>query len=604
MAVWEMVVVLAIVALTLFLFLREVIPVPVTAMLAAALLMLIPARAWEGAILTPEEGLSGFANQATIAVLAMFVLSAGVERSGAVAYISQFLARIAGKSARRQALSLGAVAGPLSGFINNTPVVAVLMPVAARLARDSKHTASKLLMPLSFFAMLGGTLTVIGTSTNLLGNALLPRYGLEPFGFFSFTLVGITALVIAALYFLTIGMRLVPDRGDGDVVDRFDLKGFMAEYEVGEAGDGKTLRDMDILFAKGLQTARVVRRKHILPSPGPSFTVATGDILVIQGGRSALEQLAERSELTPVAEQKYGLSNVIEGDDQEPADIATAELVLAPGNRYEGRTIANIPFEARFGVMVLAVRHLDKVAVGPLSHARLEVGDVLLVQGSRLALERLQESSAFILTREREKPVFRTDKIAISLSIVAAVVLLASFDVTPIVTAALGGAVAMVLTGCLRIEEFLGSIHWNIVLLLAGIIPLGLALEKTGGADLLATGLIAVGSLLPPLVFLMLIFLATSLITEMLSNNASVVLLIPIVVAAAAALGLDGRPFALAVMLSASTSMLTPVGYQTNTMVFGPGNYRFRDYLRVGGPLNLMLVIALPLVIAWLFPLQ
>lgn len=599
---WEIFVVMALVVLVLYLFIREVLPVAVTAMLAAGVLMVFPARNWGGAILTPEEGLSGFSSPATIAVMMMFVISAGIERSGAVEYFSVFLRKWAGKGPRRQALTLGAMAGPLSGFVNNTPIVAVLIPVATQVAKSAGHSASKLLMPLSFFAMIGGTLTIIGTSTNLLGNALMPSYGLEPFSFFSFTLVGVVALVTAMLYFATIGMKLVPDRGAGDIVDRFDLKGLMMEFEVLPESEavGKTLAELEITRAKGAQIIRVLRGEDIIALPNKKFVVQEGDGLVVQASRDRLEELPQKTGLRSRARLRHGFDDTPGAEDA----VITAELVIAPSSRLVGRTLEDVSFREAHDALVLAIRHHDRVAIGALSKTRLAVGDVLLVQGPREALDRLGESSMFFLTREREKPVFRRDKIAISLGILLGVVVSSALGWVPIVAAAVVGAVAMVLTGCLKIEEFINSIHWPIILLLAGIIPLGIALTKSGAAAWMAGGLGTLGGYLPPILFLILVFFLTSLITEVVSNNASVVLLVPIVATAAATLGLDGRPFVLAVMLSASTSMLTPIGYQTNTMVYAPGNYRFSDYLRVGGPLNLLLAIVIPLTIAWLFPLE
>ncbi|MGB0651600.1 MAG: SLC13 family permease [Thermoplasmatota archaeon] len=602
MAVWEIGVVLAVLVVVLLLFVREVLPPAITSMLAAASLMVLPARSWSGPILSPEEGLSGFASQATIAVLSMFVLSAGIERSGAVDYLSRALTRWAGKGVRRQTLTLGGVAGGMSGFVNNTPVVAVLIPVASRLARQAGHSPSKLLMPLSFFAMLGGTLTLIGTSTNLLGNALLPRYGLEPFGFFSFTLVGVVALAAAAIYFLTIGPLLVPDRGTGDATERFDLKGFLAEVHVpGDAqAVGKTIGELGLTRPNGFQVLRLFRGDIAHSAPRKDFVVREDDLLLLQGSREGLEELQEQHGLVSLAELKHGLEPDPESGEE---GWATAELVVAPGSRVEGRTLAEMRFRDRFDAIVLALRHHDRLSIGPLAQSTLKAGDVLLVQAPESALDRLEESANFFLTRERKEPVFRPEKILMAAGIMIAVVAVSALGLLPIVAAALAGAVAMVVTGCLKVEEFIDAIHWDIILLLSGIIPLGIALEKSGAAALMADGLVAVGGLLPPLAFLMAVFLFTSLLTEMISNNASVVLLIPIVVAAAASLGLDGRPFALAVMLSASTSMLTPVGYQTNTMVYAPGSYRFSDFVRVGGPLNLALVVIIPLTIAWLFPL-
>lgn len=596
MSTFEAVIVLALVVLVMFLFIREVLPVPVTAILAAALLMLIPARNWEGPILDLEQGLSGFSSPATIAVMAMFVLSAGVERSGAVEALTHKLTRLAGKHPRRQTLALGAVAGPVSGFVNNTPVVALLIPVATRLAKQAGHRPSKLLMPLSFFAMLGGTLTIVGSSTNLLGNALLPEFGIEPFGFFSFSLVGVVALTAAGLYFATIGMRLLPERGSDQLSERFDLKGFTAEFEVDGGGDavGKSLVEMGLHRGNGVQVVRVFRGEDVIASPRQKFVMMPGDVLMVQGSRERLEKLAPGIHSLP--ESRHPIAA------QQGDAFATAELVIAPGSRLEGHSLADLHFRDQYDALVLAIRHRDRVAIGPLSRTRLTAGDVLLVQATPDALERLEETSLFFLTRERPASSFRTHKLPLALGILAAVVASAALGWTPIVVSALAGAVAMVLTGCLRLDEFLSSIHWDVVLLLAGIIPLGVALQVSGAANLLAEGLASVGHIMPPLGFLILVFLATSLVTEVISNNASVVLLIPVVVAAAMEVGLDPRPFGLTVMLAASTSMLTPVGYQTNTMVYAPGEYRFSDYLRVGGPLNLLLAVLIPLTVAWLFP--
>ena len=594
---FEAAVVLTLVVLVMYLFIREVLPVPVTAILAAALLMLIPARNWDGPILDLEQGLSGFSSPATIAVMAMFVLSAGVERSGAVEALTHRLTRLAGKRPRRQTLALGAVAGPVSGFVNNTPVVALMIPVATRLAEQAGHRPSKLLMPLSFFAMLGGTLTIVGSSTNLLGNALLPEYDIEPFGFFSFSLVGVVALATAGLYFATIGMRLLPDRGTGSLSERFDLKGFTAEFEVDGGGDavGKTLLDAGLHRGKGVQVVRIFRGEDVIASPRQRFVMMPGDVLMVQGSRDRLQSLAPGLHSLPESRHPIGA---------RPGDaFATAELVIAPGSRLEGHTLADLHFRDQYDALVLAIRHRDRVAIGPLWRTRLTAGDVLLVQATPDSHERLEETSLFFLTRERPASSFRTHKMPLAVGILSALVALAALGWTPIVVSALAGAVAMVLTGCLRLDEFLSSIHWDVVLLLAGIIPLGVALQVSGAAAWLADGLATVGHLMPPLGFLILVFLATSLVTEVISNNASVVLLIPVVVAASLELGLDPRPFGLTVMLAASTSMLTPVGYQTNTMVYAPGEYRFSDFLRVGGPLNLILAVLIPLTVAWLFPL-
>lgn len=500
----------------------------------------------------------------------------------------------------RQVGAMSVMAGPLSGFINNTPVVAVMIPAVLEVARKTGISPSKLLMPVSHVAMLGGLLTVIGTSTNLLGNAVLDDLGIRPFGFFEFTLVGLVALAAGTLYHLTFGALLLPDRGSGGIVERFDLKGFLAEYVVPPESEleGKSLRELGLTFRKGVQVVRITRAGQTVDAPHPGTRIASGDELVLEGSRQRLAELQEQG-LQALPELKHPL----DGDDAETGGIATAEVVITTGSRYVGHTVAGIDFRRRYEAQVLAVRHHGRVEMGPISESRLSPGDVLLVQATHRALDRMREKPDLFVTRERERGAYRPEKMLHAILVVLGVVLVAAMGWMDIAVAALSGAALMVILGVLRIEEFLSSIHWDIVLMLAGIIPLGVAVQKTGLADLVAQGIVSVGGDLPGLWFLVFLFLATSLITEVVSNNASVVLLVPVATAAAVGLGIDPRPVGLTVMLAASTSMLTPIGYQTNTMIYAPGNYRFRDYLRVGGPLNLLLAFVIPWAVAWQFPL-
>lgn len=584
--------VLGLVAVLLFLFVREVLPVPLTALLATIVLT-------ASGILSLEDGFSGFSNQATVAVLAMFVLSAGIHQTGAIDALTRRMSAWAGTSHRRQIAVLGLASGPISGFINNTPVVAVLIPAALQMARKAGISPSRLLMPVSNIAMLGGLLTVIGTSTTLLGNATMARLGVEPFGFFEFFLVGLVALAVGILYYLTLGLRLLPDRGTEGLVERFDLKGFLAEFLVPDDSElvGQTLREAGLSFASGRQVARLTRRGYTIDAPSPAMRIQEGDLLLVEASREGLDELGRQKGLAVLSEVEHPLKT--DGD----GDLATGEVVITTGSRYVGRTVAQIDFRNRYEALVLAVRHHGRTEVGPISKSRLSPGDVLLVQATPGALERMREKPDLYLTREREQEQYRRSRMPHAFLIVAAVVLVAALGWLHISVAALAGAVLMVITGCLRMDEFMNSVHWDVILLLAGIIPLGIALETTGLAALMAGGVADAGAHVPPVAFLVLLFLATSLITGVVSNSATVVLLIPVAVVAATGLGLDPRPVALTVTLSASVSMITPIGYQTNTMVYAPGNYRFSDYFRVGGPLNLILAVVIPVTIAWLFPL-
>ena len=583
---WQLWAVVAITLLVLWLFVREVVPAALTALLAATLLMLT-------GILSPEEGLSGFSSEATITVMAVFVLGAGFERTGAVAKAIGGLIAWSRGHPRRQIIALGAVAGPVSGFINNTAVVAVMLPAAMRMARESDRPPSKLLIPLSYLAMLGGTLTIIGTSTNLLGNALLPRFGIDGFPFFGFFFIGLAALLLGWAYFMTVGLWLLPDRGWGGR-DPFDLEGFIAEYLVGDDVAGKTLDEAGFVMDK-TRVVRVRRRDAVHGAPPAWFRLEAGDQVVLQGSRERLETLSSKGGVHPL-QQDPEL-------DQAEDQAATSELVITPGSSLAGKTLESADLRTYHGVVVLAVRHHHRVAVGPLAEIRLAVGDVLLVQGTPDALDALEHARDFVLTRSRGHVIHRTSKIPVAAAIVGAVVALAALQILPIVVAALAGGVAMVLSGCLRLDESLESIRWDIILLLAGIIPLGIAVEKVGLAAAVAGGLVDLGGGLPGLAFLIVLFLVTTIFTEIVSNNASVVLLIPVAIEAAQGVGLDPRPFALTVMLAASTSMLTPIGYQTNTMVYAPGRYRFTDFARVGAPLNLALALLIPFLVTRFYPL-
>lgn len=590
----EMAVVLGLILVLLLLFFREVLPIPLTALLAAVVLMVT-------GILTPEEGLSGFSNPATIAVLAMFVLSAGIQQTGAVSALTRRLIAWSGTSHRRQLLALSAASGPVSGFLNNTPIVAVMIPACLQMSRRTGISPSKLLMPVSHMTMLGGLLTIIGTSTNLLGNTTMAGIGVKPFGFFEFSLIGAIALGVGLVYYLTIGAALLPDRGKGDLVERFDLKGFMAEFNVpdGSALAGRSLREAGLTFDHGCQVVRLTRGDVRWDAPEPARTLRAGDQLLVEGSRERLGALARDVGLRPLPEMEHPLGT----DTPGPGELATAEVVINPGSQYVGRSIGEIDFRRRYEALVLAVRHQGRLEIGPISKSRLTPGDVLLVQATPKALERMREKPDLFVTRTRERELYRHRRMPHALAIVAGVVLAAALGWLDIAVAALAGAALMVILGCLKMEEFMRSIHWDIILLLAGVIPLGVALTKTGAAQLIADGLVGAGAGLPPIAFLIVVFVVTSVITNVAANNATVVLMIPIAVAAAASLGFDPRPVALAVTMAASTSMMTPIGYQTNTMIYAPGNYRFSDYVRVGGPLNVLLALIIPYTIMRLFPL-
>lgn len=592
MADWQLWLVVGLIVVLLVLFIRETLPTAVTAILGTVVLML-------SGVLDVEEGLSGLSNPATVTVLAMFILSAGVRRTGLVDALTNLILKWAGGRPRAQMAALGLTVGPISGILNNTAVVAVMMPSAFRLAERSDQPPSRLLIPLSTFAMLGGLLTVIGTSTNLLGNGLLPRFAVEPFAFFDFLPVGLAALALGIAYYVTVGFPMLPNRGRGDVVERFDLKGFFGEFDVpaGSPLAGTMLLEAGLVWPEGVQVIRVSRNGETHDAPSPSFWLRAGDRILVEASRQRLADLAEVGHLVPSQR-----GDEASGATSPDGTVTTAEVVITPGSRLGGRTVQELNFPGRYRVLVLAVRHHDRVAIGPPTESRVRPGDVLLVRGPEDAFDRMRELPDFVITRERQHPHRRSHLQLIALGILVAVVLAAALEWADVAVAAMAGAVAMVLAGCLRADEFVEAVEWDVILLLAGVIPLGIAVEKTGLAALLASGLTAYGGSLGVYGLLVLAFVVTTLITEVISNNASVALLIPIAVAAAAGVGIDPRPVCLVVIAAASTSMMTPIGYQTNTMVYAAGSYRFGDFFRSSALLNAALAVVLPYVVMTLYP--
>ena len=613
-----MTVVFGLVLVALVLFATEPVPVDVTALgvmvallltepltqlLADAGILADPILVLRTATETPaaavEAGLSGFSSVATITVLAMFILSEGVWRTGVVSLLGARVAALTGDDEGRQLGATIGIVGPLSGFINNTAAVAILLPMVSDLAHAGRTSPSKLLMPLSFASMFGGTLTVIGTSTNILASdltaRLLPARG--PIGMFEFTALGLVLLVVGSAYLLTVGRRLVPARipPEEDLTEEFQMGDYLTEVVVREDSPliGQTVAGAIADSGFDVEVVQLVRGETVFAVAGPK-QVRAGDIFALRTDRETLVELMDvegldlRSDV-PVTEAEL---EAAEGGQN------LVEVVVAPGSDLVGNTLAEAEFRQRYDASVLAFRRGQEVIRKRLDQVTLRVGDTLLVQGPAASIERIEERPHLIVAQEIHRPDVRESKMAVSVAIVAAVVLSAAVTPVSIATAALAGAVGMVLTGCLRPPEVYEAVQWDVIFLLAGVIPLGIALERTGGADLLAEAVVAASPGLPAVVVLGLMYVVTALLTNVVSNNASVVLMIPVAVQAATAIGANAFSFVLAVTFAASTAFMTPVGYQTNLFVYGPGGYRFTDYLRVGAPLQALFAVVTTVGIA------
>jgi di/tricarboxylate transporter len=620
----EIVVVFLVIAGALALFATEVVPVDVTALgVVVALLVVSEGSQYLEAIgvlgdavvlVTPQEGISGFASTATITVLAMFILSDGVQRTGIVAILGRKMAAFTRDDENRQlGVTMGVVA-PISGFINNTAAVAILLPMVTDLAHDGNTSPSKLLIPLSYASMFGGTLTLIGTSTNILASEIAgslyvdgdPLFaGLEGgFSMFEFTALGATVTVVGFAYFYTIGRHLLPERipPEADLTEEFRLADYLTEVQVREDSPivGQTVRDALVDTDFDVDVVQLIRGDDTFLEPLGPKTIHAGDVFAVSTDRDTLVDLMDADGLDLLPDVTVDESELELANERENL----VEVVIAPSSALVDESLASIRFRQRYDATVLALRRGDELFRNRMDHVRLRVGDTLLVQGTPETIERMDANRDFIVAQEIERTDWRTSRIPVALGIVAAVVGLAAAGILPIVASALAGALAMVLTGCLEPSELYDAVQWDVIVLLAGVIPLGIAMETSGAATLVADALVSAASVLPPLVILGLFYVFTATLTNVVSNNASVVLMIPVAAEAAIALDAWAYPFVLAVTFAASTAFMTPVGYQTNLFVYGPGGYRFTDYLRVGTPLQAIFAVVTTLGIYLLWGLQ
>ncbi|MFD1512690.1 SLC13 family permease [Halomarina rubra] len=592
-----MLVVFGVVLLALVLFATEALPIDVTALLVAVTLMVLEPLTG----VTVTQGLSGFSNPATITVLAMLILSAGISKTGAVQILGRKMAQFAGTDRRKQLAATIGVTSVSSGFINNTPVVAILVPVISDLAHKGRTSPSKLLLPLSFASMLGGMLTIIGTSTNILASSTAAslgeqeRYaglGLRAFSVFEFTDIGVVVLLVGSVYLMTVGYRLTPERipPEEGYVEEYEIEGFLTDVVVDEdsilvgmpvsRAVDETLFDADIL--------QLERAGETFAEPLGKKEIEAGDTLRVRADRNTLRRFMLADGLSLLGGPRSD-ADLTETD--EDIDPELVEVVVPRGSFLVGETLESSTFRQRYDANVLAFRSRGELIRNRLEDITIQVGDTLLVQTTPDSLDRLAENRDFIVAREPETPAYRTDKIPLAVGIIVAVVGVAAVGLLDIVVSALAGVVAMLVTGVIRPNEVYESVEWNVVFLLAGVIPLGIALQNTGGAQLLGALVAMTGEYLPAIGVLWVFYVATSLITNVISNNASVVLMLPVAVDTAVRVGANPFAFVLAVTFAASTAFLTPVGYQTNLFVYGPGGYKFSDYARVGGLLQLLLSV-------------
>jgi di/tricarboxylate transporter len=587
-------VVLGVIFLAAVLFASEKLRVDLVALLVMAILLGL-------GIVSPADGISGFSNEATVTVGAMFVLSAGLQRTGTVEFVGQALAKV-GRSHPWMALSLMMVAiGVISAFVNNTAAMAVFLPVVLKLARDTGKSPSLMLMPVSFAAILGGTCTLIGTSTNILVSSIASRSGQKPFGMFEFSPLGLVMFGAGMVYMLTVGVRLVPNRRrQADLLGTFAMKDYLLDIVLGPRARsvGKTLQDSPLVKELNVEVLEVIRGATRISRPSAWVVVQDGDVLRVRCDVERVKKLSDREGIEIKSDAALSEENL------SAEDMVLVEVVVAPSSDLIGRSLGQIGLAAIYHAVVLALRHRTDLLHKDLYRTPLRAGDTILMQVTQEGIDRLRSSDDFVIVSEVGIQPVRRSRILPALLIAAGVVAAAASGLTTIVVSSVIGAVLMVALGCLKMEEAYEAIEWKVIFLLAGVLTLGVALETTGAAEYVSRALVFGAREWGPAVLVSLLYLFTSFLTEVMSNNATAALLAPIAIASAEALGIDARPLLMAVTFAASASFMTPVGYQTNTLIYGPGQYRFRDFFRVGAPLNFMLWILATFLIPRFWPFR
>jgi di/tricarboxylate transporter len=563
------------------------------AMLTLAVLMLFQ-------ILTPKEALAGFSNPATVAVACMFVLSAGLQSSGVVHYLGDRLLAMGVSREASLLLVVGLIVGPVSMFINNTAAVAIFLPIAIRACQGSRISPSRILMPLSFFAMLGGMCTLIGTSTNILVSSLAEDRDIEPFGMFEFTPIGLIFFGAGAIYLLFIGRRLLSERVPAEsLTEEFHLGLFLSELIVLEGSPlaGKTLVEANLGERYDLEVLAVVRADGRKFQAEEVARLREGDLLLVKASAASLGKVRDNTGIAV----KPGRHP--DDADLRSADSAIFEALITPTSHLAGRTLKSVGFRNRYGATTLAIRRHGEDIREKIGKIRLRVGDELLILAPRTNLERLRGENDFLMLEEVEIPVLKPVTAMTSIAIVAGVVISAALGFYTVAVAAIIGSVLMVVTRCLPLRKVYTEVDWQVIFLFAGLIPMGRGLEVTGAADAAVDLMLRVFSGLGPEAVLSVFFFLAMVLTGIMSPKPTAALLAPLAVSTARSLGVDERAFLIALTFAASTAFYTPVGFQTNLLVYGPGGYRFMDFVKVGGPLCVVIWILSWLLIPVFFPL-
>ncbi|HET8859215.1 SLC13 family permease [Marivirga sp.] len=558
-------------------------------------------------VISPVEGIQGFSNTATITVAFMFVMSAALLKTGALQFVAYKLSAIFKRSFRLGLVLMMLLIALISAFINNTPIVAVFIPVVIQIAKSTGKSPSQLLIPLSFASIFGGTCTYIGTSTNVLVSGIAQDFGFEGFSMFQLLPFGFILVAVGTLYMMLIGSRILPKnrQNEENLEEKFGMREYLTEIELQDNTDsiGKTIMQSPLVTDLKIDILEINRQGIRYNLPQGDFILHSGDILKVRCNLSNIKELKSRAKILE------GSSVKMAGDNLQGTGTSLVEMVISANSEFDGKNLQELDFRRRFRASPLAIRHREEVLHEDLYDIKLKAGDVLLAEVKshyvkELRKKEMSQNAPFALLSSDIVIDFNKKQFYIVTTVLAIVIALATFGILDIVISVMAGVVTLVLLNVMNMREVYKAINWKIVFLLAGVLSFGVALSNTGLDQKIASGLLSQLGDFGPVIVLSGLYFVTSMLTELMSNNATAALMAPIAIAISIQLGLVPTPFLMAVTFAASASFMTPIGYQTNTMVYTAGSYKFTDFTKVGVMLNLLFWVLATVFLPLIFPFQ
>lgn len=586
---------LIIIAIAVILFATELLPIDLVAILIMLSLILT------GSI-SPEEGVAGFSNKATVTVVFMFVISEALLKTGALQVVAQRLSGLFKRNFNLGLFLMMLLIAFISAFINNTPVVAVFIPVVIQIAHRAGLSPAKMLIPLSFASIFGGMCTLIGTSTNILVSGIAEKEGLPPIDLFAMSKMGLILLAIGIAYMIVIGPKLLPHRESQNLKEKFNFRSYVTEIELLHHSTSVNLPIMESELIKDLEldVMEVRRGENLFSQPAGDFILKDGDILKVRCDIEKIKTLKDQAKIvvhTPI---------MIGDDDLKGTHSSLIEMVISAESELHNKTLKELDFRRRYRAIPLAIQHRESISNNGIYDVKLRSGDILLAEVKNHYIKELkrlekEQKAPFVLLSEDVITDFNKPKFRIVMSLLVLMIGLATFNVLDIMVGVISSVVALVLLKVLDMKEVYKAVNWKIIFLLAGTLSLGTAMVNTGLDFHIAQFITQHLGSWGPVAVVSGLYLSTSLLTEIMSNNASAALMTPIAIAIASGLEMENLPFLITVMIAASATFMTPVGYQTNAMVYSAGKYTFFDFFKVGVGLNLLFWIAATIFIPILY---